>query len=301
MNWASATLLSTIIMGWVSLIDSHLLSQRMPGLRTFLIPTGVIHLFSGLVIFFSYPLPEGLGVLPVLAVLISSAIRTVGLIIMLEAFKREEVSRVIPIVHTSPVFVAIMAAPLLGETLSYMQWLAIIIVVAGAIIVTAEKSPSASTGQLSKPFLLLFVSSLLLAIADIGRKYALGYMSFWNGFSLSEITTSVLFLLFALRPHTLRQIRDMKHRNASLGLLTFSESLALVAIMLSFWAVKNGPVSLVVTIMGSRPVFVAVFSFVLGFISPRFLLAKTVGRRVLVLRFLATALIVGGISIIYLT
>ena len=86
-----------------------------------------------------------------------------------------------------------------------------------------------------------------------------------------------------------------------MGLLTLSESLALVGIMLSFWAVKNGPVSLVVTIMGSRPVFVAVFSFILGFISPRFLLAKTVGRRVLVLRFLATALIVGGISIIYLT
>jgi len=301
MNWASTAVLSTIVMGWVSIIDSHLLSQRMPGLRAFLIPVGILHLFISLVLLYLFPLPEDLGVLPVLAVLVSSAIRAVGLVIMLEAFKREEVSRVIPIVHTSPVFVALMAAPLLGETLGYMQWLAIIIVVAGAIIVSAEKSPSAFAGQLSKPFLLLFLSSLLIAISDIARKYALGYMSFWNGFSISEITMSVLFLLFALRPHNLRQLRDMKHRNASVGLLTFSESLALVGIMLSFWAVKNGPVSLVATIIGSRPVFVAVFSFVMGFISPRFLLVKSTDRRVLVLRFLATVLIVGGISIIYLT
>ena len=76
--------------------------------------------------------------------------------------------------------------------------------------------------------------------------------------------------------------------------------MAMIGIVLSYWAVQRGPVSLVSTIISSRPVFVAIYSFLLGMIFPGFLIRSAI-KRALLLRLLATAMIVGGLSIIYLT
>ena len=300
MNWTSTAILSAAILGIVNIIDSHLISRRMPGFRAYLLPIGIIHLIYGLILLYFFPLPEGVSIKVLLIAVASGILRTAAVSIMLYTFKREEVSRVVPVVYTSPIFVAIMAVPLLGETIYSLEWLAIITVVAGAVIVSAEKSPSGSTILISKPFLLLFVSSLLFAAADITSKYVLAYLSFWNVFYLTAFCMSGIFLLFSLRPHILRQLRDMKQRNSAIALLTFNETLTPVGITLSLWAMQRGPVSLVSTVIGSRPVFVALYSLILGRIMPSFLI-KSTGKGLLTLRLLATAMIVGGIGIIYLT
>ena len=50
---------------------------------------------------------------------------------MLKTMRSEEVSRVVSVVHTFPIFVAIMAVPLLGEVLGKTEWLAIFMTVTG--------------------------------------------------------------------------------------------------------------------------------------------------------------------------
>ena len=300
MNWASTAILSAAILGMVSIIDSHLVSKRMPSLRAFLLLISIIHLIYGLLLFYLFPLPESVGIKVLLVAISSGILRTAAISIMIYTLKREEVSRVVPVVYTYPIFVAIMAVPLLGETLYYLEWLAIIIVVAGAVIVSVEKSPSGSTTWMSKPFLLLFVSSLLFAAADIASKYALAFISFWNMFSLNAFCMSSIFLLVSLRPHILRQLNDIKQKNSAIALLAFNETLGPIGTTLLFWAMERGPVSLVSTIIGSRPVFVALYSLILSRILPKFLI-RSAGRGMLALRLVATAMIVGGISIIYLT
>ena len=298
MNWVNTAILSAAIMGVVNILDSHLLSKRMPGLRAFLLPVAIIHLIYGSLLFALFPLPEGVGTWPVLAAVGSGMLRTAAVIIMLDSLQREEVSRVIPVVYTYPVFVAIMAVPLLGESLTHLEWLAIAIVVAGAVIVSARQSPFSSTGWRSKSF-LLFVSSLLFAGADIASKYALAYISFWNMFSLTTFCMSGIFLLISVRTNIIRQLIDMKQRNTAMGLLAFNETLAPAGIVLSFWALQRGPVSLVSTILSSRPMFVLIFALILSRLWPAFLEWHP-GKRLLALRLIATAMIVGGITIIHL-
>ncbi|MFC2066799.1 EamA family transporter [Chloroflexota bacterium] len=208
MNWASTAILSAATLGLVNVIDSHLLSKRMPGFRAFLLPVGIIHLTYGSILFCLFPLPEGTGIWTVLAAVASGILRTSAASIMLYSFIRYEVSRVIPVVHTYPIFVAIMAIPLLGETLYYLEGLAIIIVVAGAVMVSAEESPSGSTNWLGKPFLLLFVSSLFFAMSDVASKYVLSYISFWNMYSLHVFCMSGIFLLISVRPSVIKQLRN---------------------------------------------------------------------------------------------
>jgi len=300
LNWTSIAVLSAVIIAWVNIVDGHLLSKRLPGLRTFLLPLGIIHLIYGLLLFYLFPLPEGVSPGTLLVAVASGIFRTAAIIIMLYYLKREEVSRVVPVVFTYPIFVAIIAVLLLGETLGYLQWLAVIIVVAGAVTLSVRQSPFGSTTRLDKSFLLLLGASLLFALADIASKYALAYISFWNMTCLTVFCLSGIFLLVSLRPEVLRQLTGMERRNSTLGLIAFNETLAPVASVLSFLALQTGPVSLVSTIIGSRPIFVLIFALVLSRFFPDFLVWQA-RRWMLALRLMATAMIVSGIAIIYLS
>lgn len=299
MGWVSGALLSAAILGLVSIVDSHLLSKRLPSLRAFMLPAGIISLISSSVLFYLFPLPDGTSVGTLLVAVASSILRTGAFAIMLYAFKREEVSRVVPVVFTYPILVALMAVPLLGESLYYLEWLAIIIVVAGAVMISSRKSSSGATIWQVKPFLILFSSSLLFALTDITSKYVLAYISSWNLLWLSGFCISGIFLVVSIRPHFIKQLINLKQRNSAMVLIGFSEILALAGVWLLLWALENGPVSLVSAITGSRPIFVFINALILRRVLPVFL-DWYPSKGMIVVQLVATAMIVGGITIIYL-
>jgi len=140
-DWASIAILGTIALGLVHIIDSHLISRRMPSLRAYLLPVAIIILLYSIITFFLFPLPEDISTWPLLVSIASGLLRSTALGILLYILKTEEVSWASPLFHTYPVFVAIMAVPLLGEVLGYMQWLAIVIVVAGALVISVKRPP----------------------------------------------------------------------------------------------------------------------------------------------------------------
>jgi drug/metabolite transporter (DMT)-like permease len=298
MDWLNTAIFSAAIMAVVSIFDSHLLFKRMPSLQAFLLPVGIIYLVYGSLLLALFPLPQGAGIWPILAAVASGILRTAAAAIMLDSLRREEVSRVIPVVYTYPIFVAIMATALLGESLRCLQWLAIVIVVAGAVMVSMTQSPSDSIRWRAR-LLLLFGASLLFAVADIAGKYALAYISFWNMFWISAFCMSGIFLLVSVRPQVVEQVIKMEGRNSAMGLLAFDATLAPIGTVLSFWALERGPVSLVSTIISSRPMFVLMAALILSRLSPTFLEWRY-GKGILAMRLIATAMIVSGIAIIHL-
>ncbi len=299
-DWVSIAVLSAAVLGAVNIIDSHLISRRMPSLRAFLLPVGLVILIFSLVFFSLFPLPEGIGTWTLMVALASGVLRTTAIGIMLYTLKREEVSRVIPVVYTYPIFVAIIAVLLLGETLCYLEWIAIITVVAGAVMVSARWDSGSPTTWLGRSFLLLVSSSLLMAMADVAAKYALAYISFGTMYWITAFSMSGIFLLISIRPRIIKELGNMKQRKSVLTLVASNETLAVVGAVLLFWAMDRGPVSLVSTIASSRPIFVVIYAFILSRISPMFLEWQP-GKVMLVLRFIAVIMIVGGIAIIYLT
>jgi drug/metabolite transporter (DMT)-like permease len=301
MSWVSIAILSAAISGIIVTIDSHLISKRMPSLRSFLLPLSIIHLFYGSLFFYLFPFPENIGLWPLTVAFGSSITRIAGAIIMIHFLQKGEVSQVLPLVHTYPIFVALIAVPLLGESISPLQWLSIVIVVTGAVIISFKQNPFGNAVWSGRSFWALAGASLLFAVADVTGKHALAYVSFWNMFSVNTFSLFSVFFIFSMRPHVIRQLRDMNHRNRSLGLLAFSESLTPIALTGLFWALSRGPVSLVSTIISSRPIFVVIYALILNYTLPRFLVKLTTSKVMLAFRLIATAMIVGGISIIYLS
>jgi drug/metabolite transporter (DMT)-like permease len=230
----------------------------------------------------------------------SGLIRALSIVILLYILKTEEVSIAVPVFHTFPVFVAIMAVPLLGEKLGYLQWLAIAIVVVGSALISAKRGAGGLTGWMGKPFLLLLGASLLTAIANIASKYALGYMSYWNIFWISTFCMAAMYLFISVRPVVIRQLIKMSGRNLALALIGLNEVLAMMGILLAYRAMEEGPVSLVSTITGSRPVVVFFLVLLVRRFIPQLLIEESVDRGSMMVRLVATLMIAGGIAIIYL-
>ncbi len=297
-DWVTLAILGTALLGVSNIIDSHLLSRRMD-IRIFLLLLGGCILISGIVIFILFPLPQDVGINVMLVAVAQGIGRTIGVVLMFYVFKREEVSRAIPVVNTYPIFVAIMSMPVLGESLNILEWLAVFIVVAGAVMISIRRNLSGGV-TLGKPFILLLCSALLFALSDIGGKYVLSSISFFNLYALSAFCMGGICIIVWARPDTIRQFKKIKQRNYALGLLALDELLSIFGVILGMRALQLGPVALVSTVTSSRPIFVIFIALIISRISPGFL-EFAPGRGLLALRLLASAMIVSGIAIIYLT
>jgi drug/metabolite transporter (DMT)-like permease len=300
MSWINTAILSAVSMAVVNIIQSHLLSKRLPSMNALLLPACFIQSLIALVLFLLFPLPAGIGFTPLGIAFCSAVLRASGVLIIYYNMRREEVSQIIPVVHTYPIFVAIMAVPLLGESLSYMEWLAILIVVAGAVLVSVRESSSGTNTLNVKLLLVLFAASLLFALADVTGKYALEYMSFWNFFWFSSFSMCSIWFVISARLKTAKQLSEIDKKKSIFLMLTIDEILVVIGTTLLFFSIANGPVSLVSTIAGIRPMFVFIFAVMINYIRPVFLKTK-LNKKLIVLRLVATAMIVGGISIIHLT
>jgi len=219
---------------------------------------------------------------------------------MLYLMKKEEVSLVIPITNTYPIIVALIAIPTLNETINSLQWVAILIVVFGVLLASVRLRTGGRITWLGKPLILLAGSSVLWAISDVMTKYALEYVSTWNMYWISHLILPLVFFCVALRPSVFREIINFQKRNSALIMVTLNETMAVTALILFYWSMQRGPVSLVSAIYSSRPLFVFLYAVVISRFS-NLLLEEQTSRSALLLRFMAISLIVGGIIIIYVT
>lgn len=285
---------------FVSIMDSHLISKRLPSFQAFLAPIGLVHSAVGIVIFSINSIPAGTDATTVLIAFASGIVRVAGALIMLRTLRSEEVSRVMPVANTFPIFVAILAVPFLGETLGWLQWLAIFITVAGAMLISVRRGAKGRGVRLRKSFASLVVASLFFGIANTMAKYALDDLSFLTLYGINSICLGGLFTLFSLRGRVLRELRDMAGRGRTLTLLGINEVAALTGFLLSFWAMERGPISQVSTILATRPAFVFIFALGLSRFYPA-ALDERMGRRAVTLKVASIALVIGGVSLLLLS
>ena len=299
-DWVTTAVLSAALFGMVHVIDSHLISRRMPSLKAYFLLVGSFIFSISVVMAFIFPLPPNVGAWPLTMALLSGLTRAASVIIMLYLMRKQEVSMVIPVSNTYPIFVALIAIPTLNETVSFLQWVAIIIVVLGVLLASVRLDGGSRVTWLGIPLLLLVASSILWAISDVMSKYALEYVSAWNMYWISHLIIPLAFFCVALRPSVFWEIWNHEKRNSSFLMVIMNEATAVVSLILFYMAMQEGPVSLVSAIYSSRPLFVFLYAVVISRFSNMLLERESSGGSLL-LRFVAIALIVGGIVIIYLT
>lgn len=298
--WILIALASTAASALVNTLDSHFLTRRMPSLRSYLLVIGAFTILVGLVLLITFPPPHGIGWQPLALALLSNVLRVVAVSLLLYAMKKEDVARIMPIGSTAPIFVAVMAALFLGERLEAMQWLAIAVVVTGAVLISFKREVGGNHRFHASSFFMLLGSAAMYAAADVSNKYVLDFMSYWTSVSLSLVITSGLFILFCWRRCVVEEIRGLGRPWQTVVLVNLNQLLAIAAMAAGFWAIQNGPVSLASTVFNSKPLFVFLYAVILGYLAPGFLLNGSADRQSLALKLTATVMIVGGLAVIVL-
>lgn len=104
-----------------------------------------------------------------------AAMNTVACLGFFTALRHGDLSRTVPLLSLSPVFTALLSAVVLNEQLSNNQWLGVLSVVGGALLLARPEPGATQTGWRGPAWMTL--TALLWAGTTVYDKVSLGYAS----------------------------------------------------------------------------------------------------------------------------
>lgn len=288
--WLLASLAASAVYALTAFIDKVVVSKLLE-YRHYYVFWGIAYLLVGL------PIPLFLPVRfePVLALaLLAGVVRATGIFFYAKALGEEEVSRVITIVYSNVIFVAILAAVFLGEVLSVQKYLGIALLLSGAMLVSLRGSLTLRRGALHA-----LACAVFLAMDAILIRYltAMGY-PFWLVFFwfVLSIGISNLFIARNFIGEALGALSRLKR--TELAAITVSNVLLYpLGLLLVVYAFSLADAPLVAAVLSTEPMFLLLFTTAASLFIPRLLREELEKGRVLV-KIAAAALVILGVYLV---
>tara|TARA_A100001037_G_scaffold303871_1_gene339019 strand:+ start:586 stop:1464 length:879 start_codon:yes stop_codon:yes gene_type:complete len=289
-------------MGIVNVFDKIIPTKYSTHYKTYPLSIGIIGLPITLVLLlavlpFSHTNTYGLAL-----IILSGCLFGVHATIILRALHATEASRIFPVVHTHPLFTAFIAFFLLGEILSLYQWVAILIIITGVIIISIDVNKGAAAKSLLlKALLPILLSSAILGTSNALLKPALDDSSILLTHAIRLMILFLMLLAFNSDRATWSEIFEWwNHKRNALKLVTTNELIAQFALISSVWAISLGPVSLVSAILSASGLVTVATVLILGkFLNS--IVNEDVTRATIIFKILGTLAIISGVSVITVT
>ena len=262
--WMIFAIPASLMFAIVSIIDKRLLTHNLPNVSVLMIWTVMGMVFYAVVILLMTGIPPLATPKIMLICLCSGLSLGVGISLMFLALKYEEASRAIAIVNTNPIFVTLLAIPLLGEYLNLTQWIALFLIIAGSALVSIKRSTNNRLLGFSRFTPLLIASSFCWGVAHLIAKYVLEDLPLPTVFAIQQLGVAIVLACYIRKRSWDGLLQCMRDRNTCL-LMIFGEAiLPYIAIFVGLTAISYGPVSLVASVLASRPMFVFLFASLLS-------------------------------------
>jgi uncharacterized membrane protein len=296
MSWVILALLAAAVISIANISDKTVIHRYVKHPLTYPLLIGMVGTLSGILSFIIAGIPGTVTVETTTAALVSGALWGISGTIMIRVLFTQEVSRTIPVTQSSPIFAALLSMVFLGEHISHMQWAGIVLTVGGSIIISLHVR-DVRTIFLHKSFYLLMFSALAAGISTIIGKYVLDELPILYTHALRMLGLGGVFLIFALRSPSWKEVQGFFiNRSPALIFVGVNEFItANVAFLLLLWALSEGPASLVIALMGTRSLFVILYSTAITFIWQGSL-GEQVSLNTVFLKVVSVALIVAGIA-----
>ncbi len=220
-------------------------------------------------------------------------ISSASILFFSKAIKKEEVSRVISLYYTEPLFIAVFAAILLGEALTIIKYAGIGLLVISAIMVSYKKYQGRII--LSSSLFLVLSSVTIWSLLYIFLKWVSNFTSvysflFWS--FIGGILTASMFLLSDKLKKDF--IRDAKGFDRFAWIArTMGNGIFWIATASFYTAISISKISVVGAIPSFQPFFVLLYVLLIGLFMPK-LLKEENNSQTVMLKLLAVALIFIG-------
>ena len=296
MEWILLALFSAALFGVVTALEKRLIDHHLPNLGVYYASIAFSLLIPAVLVVVATGVPEETSTRSLIMATLSGAAWGVGLAMVFWGYKLEEASRASAIVHTFPVFVAVLAIFWLDETLVPGQWAAVMVIVAGAFLVSIRRSGGGGFSRFSRAFPILICASLLTALSHVFAKAALDDgLTVWMTYSIKSTAMAVVFAFLAKPAAFLDLLPVLRNWRTLALMLTADFLLAPVASISLTRATGLGAISLVAAVAATRPFFVFLVSSLFSMERIK-LLAEPLERETLTLKLVALGMIVGGIA-----
>lgn len=202
----------------------------------------------------------------------------------------EEISRIIPLFYISNLLIAIFAAIFLGEVLSPIKYLAIVMIIVGAILISVKelKEPKFDKGSFYMLLAAIFTAANMLI-----NKFVLNHAEYWTVYGWNRLggLLFVLPIVYLYRKQIFPALKTT--RKFAFGLMSLSESVNLIAVVFITIATAIGLVTVVTGLSAIQPLVVFIFTVILSILFPR-IIKEDIDGKTLTQKFIAIILIVVG-------
>jgi uncharacterized membrane protein len=293
MLWVLLSLLAAFMWAAGNVIDKYVLTKWLRNPSVPILFSGTIGLAAAIVVFILNGFYQ-LSLINTVLALFAGGLVTAMNLLYFRAVKREEISRVVPLFYIAPLFVLVLAAAFLGEVFTYAKYAGILLLVAGAFIISSK---SLLRPRFGRAFWFMVLASLTAAINLVIGKYLLGFADFWTVFSylrIGEFAAAVPVFYFTFG-HLSSAMKSHGKRVA--GVISLNTFLNLAAKLTMIIAVSVGYVTLVDALSSMQAFFVLTIAVALSIFYPK-IMKEDIGRRTVLLKLAATALMFFGVFLI---
>ncbi len=299
--WILAALANPLVFSIVTLVDKKVLSGFGMPLPSFNLWVGGSQgIFGTIVLLTSFP--AGVNFIVLVQAWSIGVLQAFTLIFMFWMLKREDPSRVIPAMQTSPIYVALLAWLIFGESLSAWHWLAVMLAVGGSILSSVTVGSAGSTGRLvfQPLFLLLALGALLMASSQLITKAIIDDLSTLHIVSIRGLGLFTVMAIVFGRPDALRTLgKFLKQPKKAPWIIVAEGVMPFAGHLLITYAIGKGPVALVSALGGARPIFVFSLTALGTWLAPK-LVFEQFTRVSMLLKLLSASMVVAAVIIVSL-
>ncbi len=301
MSWFLVAMSAHIIWAAVNLADQYLVKKFKAGESSneaLLMFTGpCLFIVGGIIVAIQAVNIATLSGSSLLLLVASGALQVVAIWFYLNALLHAEASSVTAWFLLMPVFGYIGGFLILGEVLTLLQVLGIVVILAGALFFSVHYHEETKTHHIPwKMIRGMVLASLLLVLADIIFKKGSGTSAhFLATLGVSHIGSGIVASLLFIVPKFRKDFFGMLYQKGSaLFIINFGSELATIAgNALKFLAILMAPVALVTSIEGYQPLIVYLMTIPMAYFAPKyFTVEKT--RRHIALKIIGAILLIVG-------
>lgn len=275
-NWIFYPILAAFLWATVNHLDKYLIdkyckNQEVGGLIIF---SSLIGVPTALIIFLLNPSVLNIDLLTSIIIIVAGSLYLLGIIPYLYALDIDETSVVAPQALMLTIFTGILGYIFLGENITFIQLLGIIIILLGAITLSLDIKDITRMKMKTKVFGLMLISSFFIGLHIFLFKYFAIDISFLKTIfwiHIGFIVISIVFLLFIKRYKD--QFFNLIRTNPLkiIFINTLGETLTIIGNLASYYGAFLVPLVISETIAeGTQPFFVLLIGIIITILFPKF-------------------------------
>jgi drug/metabolite transporter (DMT)-like permease len=292
MSWILLTLFAAFVWAIADIICKHVVSDELKdpvlsavigGMVIFIIFGAVYFLFGN----------SGIPSSNIIIIAIFSGVfYSIAILLFYKTLMHEEVSRVIPMTKTEPLFVLLLATIFLGEVFTPLKYIGIFLLVSGAILISFKK-----LGQfkIRGALWMALITAMAYATRTVLFKYANTFAettSLLLWVAIGGLSASLVLFAFH-HPRILKKFKRGIEHLVLVGCLTAAGFLIFVM------AMSQAPVSLVSSLVCVQLLFVFIIASMFTKIKPE-IVREELKESTIILKIIAIVIIIAGAVLISL-